>query len=132
MQVAIILIVVSLLCPAAWCASARDLIGTWEGEPKCTFPDSACHDERARYRIVADQKNPGKFNLLGYKVVNGDAVFMGTLECEYHGSQSTLTCTGHTARQDDWEFQVSGDTMTGTLKLGAEKALYRRITLRKK
>ena len=67
----------------------------------------------------------------GCKVVDGKPQFMGTLSCEYHPDQSLLTCTGHTAHQDAWEFQVSGDTMSGTLKIGPGKTLYRRISVHK-
>lgn len=67
----------------------------------------------------------------GCKVVDGKSQFMGTLSCDYHPDRSLLTCTGHTGRRDEWEFQVSGDTMSGTLKVGPEKTLYRRINVHK-
>jgi hypothetical protein len=35
-------------------------------------------------------------------------------------------------KQDDWEFHVSGKSMTGTLTVGPEKTLYCRITVRRK
>jgi hypothetical protein len=93
--------------------------------------DSPCHDEHALYRLAADKKNPALLNLDGYKIVNGSPQFMGTLVCQYHAEPSTLSCTGNTGKQDDWEFHVSGDTMTGTLTIGPAKQFYRRITLRK-
>jgi hypothetical protein len=128
----LIIIIVSLLFPAGWTApSAADIIGTWEGESKCTVPNSPCHDEHALYKIFADKKDPAKLSMEGYKVVNGDAQFMGTLTCEYRPSRSTLSCSAHTAKQDDWEFQISGSSMTGTLTIGSEKTLYRRMSLRK-
>jgi hypothetical protein len=108
-----------------------DVIGTWEGQSKCAVSGSACHDEHALYKIFADKKDPAKLSLDGYKVVNGEAQFMGTLTCEYRPAHSTLSCTASTAKQDDWEFQISGGTMTGTLTIGAEKTLYRRMSLRK-
>ncbi len=111
--------------------SAKDLIGTWEGESKCTTPNSPCHDEHALYKISADKQDSAKLSVDGYKVVSGEAQFMGTLTCEYHPVQATLRCTANTAEQDDWEFQISGDTMTGTLTIGPEKKLYRRMSLRK-
>jgi hypothetical protein len=54
---------------------------------------------------------------------------MGTIECRYNVNRSALSCTANTPKRDDWGFQVSGDTMTGTLTVGAEKALYRRISV---
>lgn len=123
--------VVSLLCSAAWCARNADPVGIWEGESKCTVPDSPCHDEQAQYRIAADKRDTTKFRLDGYKIVDGKPEFMGTLECDYRASQSALSCTAHTPKQDDWEFQISGEAMAGTLTIGAEKTVYRRITLHK-
>jgi hypothetical protein len=133
MRIAHAAIVVSLLCGAAWCASASaEVLGSWEGESKCAVTDSPCHDEHGRYRIRADKQNPAQLNLDADKVVDGSPVFMGTLACQYHAESATLRCTGNAAKPDDWEFHVSGDTMTGTLKIGAEKTLYRRIVARKK
>jgi hypothetical protein len=119
-----------VVCSTMWAAS-EDPVGTWEGESKCTVPDSPCHDEQALYRFTADKNDSAKLSLDAYKVVNGTPEFIGTLACEYRSGQSTVTCTGHTAKQDEWEFHISGDTMTGTLKIGSEKTLYRRITLRR-
>jgi hypothetical protein len=128
-------IAVFLLICQAWpqaAPGAATLIGSWEGESKCTVPDSPCHDEHALYRITVDNKDPAQLNIDGYKIVDGSSQFMGALLCQYHAHQATLSCTGNTSKQDDWEFQISGDSMTGTLTIGAEKKLYRRITVRKR
>jgi hypothetical protein len=126
------LIIVSLLFFAGWAfPSTTDIIGTWEGESKCAVPNSPCHDEHALYKISPDKKDPAKLSVDGYKVVNGEAQFMGALTCEYRAAQSTLSCTANTPKQDDWEFQISGGTMTGTLTIGPDKTLYRRMSLRK-
>ena len=126
------LIMAWTVCSAAFAASgATDLIGTWEGESKCAAPNSPCHDEHALYKIIADAKDSAKLNVDGYKVVNGAAQFMGSLHCEYRAAQSTMNCSANTAKQDAWEFQVSGTTMTGTLTIGPEKTLYRRMSLHK-
>lgn len=125
-------VVISCLCSAAWSASASaDVVGTWEGESKCTVADSPCHDEHVVYRIIGDKKHAARFTLAAFKLVNRKAEFMGEIGCEYHADRALLSCTGHTAKQDDWEFQVSQDIMTGTLKIGPEKAVYRRIAVRK-
>ena len=110
--------------------AAATLVGSWEGESKCTVPDSPCHDEHALYRITADKKNPAQLNIDGYKVVDGSPQFMGALSCQYHAEKANLSCTD--GKQADWEFHVSADTMTGTLTVGPEKTLYRRINVRKK
>lgn len=128
-------IAIFLAIPLAWSQAHPDsaaVIGAWEGESKCMVPDSPCHDEHALYRIKADKNKSAKLSVDGYKVINGSPEFMGSLTCDYDPGQSRLTCTANTPKHDDWEFHVSGDTMTGTLKVGAEKTLYRRITLRKK
>jgi hypothetical protein len=119
---------------AGWSLAARhteSLAGYWEGDSKCTDANSSCHDEHALYQISAEAKDSAILKMDGCKVVDGKPQFMGTLSCEYHAGQSLLTCTSHTARQDEWEFHVSGDTMSGTLKIGPEKTLYRRISVHK-
>src|ERR1700745_285666 len=102
MRISLGAIVVFLFICQAWeqeAAGTANVIGSWEGESKCTVPDSPCHDEHALYRITADKKNPAQLNIDGYKI---------------------------------GEFHVSGDSMTGRLALGADRTLYRRITVRKK
>jgi len=117
---------------ATWPASDNaEVVGTWEGESKCTVPNSPCRDEHVVYRIAAKKDNPATLTIDADKIVDGSAQFMGSLDCEYRANRSILSCTAHTPKQDDWEFQVSGEAMTGTLKLGVEKTLYRRVTLRK-
>jgi hypothetical protein len=110
--------------------AAEVFIGTWEGESKCTLPDSPCRDEHLVYRIAAGKK-PGQLTIDADKIVNGSPQFMGTIVCEIHAAQATLSCTGDSPKKDDWQFHVAGDTMTGTLTVGAEKQLYRRIAVRK-
>ena len=34
---------------------AAEILGTWEGESKCTIPDSPCHDEYVIYEIAPDK-----------------------------------------------------------------------------
>lgn len=113
--------------------SAKQLaavLGSWEGESKCMVADSPCHDEQVLYQITTDRKDPDHLNLDEYKIVDGSPDFIGTLECRYHAKQSALSCTGNTSRQDDWEFHVFGESMSGTLKIEGGK-LYRRIALHK-
>lgn len=108
------------------------MVGTWEGESKCTVPGSACHDEHVVYQISADKHSAGKLVIDGYKVVDGEQEFMGRLECVNQHDHATLSCSAHTPKKDDWEFKISGETMSGTLTVGDEKTLYRRIHVRKK
>ena len=117
---------------AATLASAADtppaITGTWEGESKCMVPTSPCHDEHVVYEIKEDAKAAGHFSIDAYKIVSGERAFMGTLPCRYPSDDGTLRCVGH--RPDDiWIFTVTGDHMAGTLTVGAERQLFRRVQI---
>jgi hypothetical protein len=114
-------------------SSPRDnseILGTWEGESKCTVPDSPCHDEHVIYEIAADKDTSDGLKMDGYKVVNGERVFMGTLRCEYQAAKKVLSCTSRGKDSDDWEYTLSGDTLRGTLTING-KTLFRKITTKK-
>ena len=103
------------------------VIGVWEGESKCTVPDSPCHDEHVIYTITA---GPGdELTSKADKVVNGERQYMGALPCRYETAAKRLTCVNEGAKPGDWVFIVSGDTMSGTLTLRNKHQLYRRIRL---
>jgi hypothetical protein len=126
-------LLLSICTSASSTSSAKaKLLGTWEGESKCAAADSACHDEHVIYRVATVKHDASKLALHGYKVVKGQLIFMGTLECQQYRDQATLSCTGNTPKKDAWEFKVSGRIMTGTLTVGEEKTLYRRINVKKK
>ena len=59
----------------------KGVLGTWEGESKCTVANSPCHDEHVIYRLAADKRDPNQVRLDAYKVVDGQQQFMGTLDC---------------------------------------------------
>lgn len=118
---------------AAASGSARDnseILGAREGESKCTVPDSPCRDEHVIYEIAADKDASGGLNMDGYKLVNGERVFMGTLRCEYQAAKKVLSCTSRGKDSDDWEYTLSGDTLEGTLTINS-KTLYRQITTKR-
>src|SRR5437879_13856087 len=55
---------------AAQSSSSRnhsDSLGAWEGESKCTVPDSPCHDEHVIYEIAADKTVPSGLKMDGDK-----------------------------------------------------------------
>ena len=119
-----------LLIGAAASLHAADtpaaILGTWEGESKCTVPNSPCHDEHVVYEVKADPKAADHFLIDAYKIVSGERDFMGTLACTYPAAPGVLRCIGR--RPDDvWLFNVTGDTMTGTLTIGTEKQLFRKV-----
>jgi len=124
------LLVPLLFALPAWPQSVKAVLGAWEGESKCTVPDSPCQDEHVLYQIVEDKKNPWQLNIDGYKIVDGSPVFMGTLTCSYESKAGALSCTSSSRDKDDWEFHVFGDAMSGRLVLDG-KRLYRRIALHK-
>lgn len=118
---------------AAASGSPRDnseILGAWEGESKCTAPDSPCHDEHVIYEIAAGKGASGGLKMDGYKVVNGKRVFLGTLRCEYQAATKVLSCTSRGKDSDDWEYTLSGDTLEGTLTING-KTVYRKITTKK-
>lgn len=107
--------------------SVKKVLGSWEGDSKCTVAGSPCHDERVLYQIAEDKKDPFQLNLDGYKIVEGAPEFMGTLTCQYSSKVGALSCTSSTKDKDDWEFHLMGDQMAGRLLLDDGKTLYRRI-----
>src|SRR5882672_10386152 len=64
-------------------ASDKAVLGSWEGDSKCTVPDSPCHDEHLLYQIAQDKKDPFQLNLDAYKIVEGAPDFVGTLTCHF-------------------------------------------------
>ena len=111
-------------------ADPAGLLGMCECESKCTVPDSPCHDEHVLYRIAADKQSPRRVTIDAYKIVKGEQQFMGTIDCEAP-RPTKLSCTTNNGRKNDWEFQTSGDTMTGTLTVNESKILYRKIWVRR-
>jgi hypothetical protein len=114
-------------------APAAEILGTWEGESKCTIPDSSCHDEHVIYEIAPDKDKAAlaPLKMDGYKVVKGERQFMGTLRCEYNSARKTLSCTFRNKDYDDWEYTLSGDTLQGTLTIDGGKTLFRRISVKR-
>jgi hypothetical protein len=110
-------------------ASDKAILGSWEGESKCTVPDSPCHDEHVLYQIAEDKKDPFLLSLDAYKIVEGVPDFMGTLTCHFQSKTAALSCTSSNKDKNDWEFHMTGDAMAGRLMIDQGKTLYRRITL---
>jgi len=108
--------------------SVKAVLGSWEGESKCTAPGSPCHDEHVLFQIAEDKKVSFQVNIDGYKIVDGSPEFMGTLACHYQSKAGALSCTSSNRDKDDWEFHLEGDAMAGRLIVEG-KTLYRRITL---
>jgi hypothetical protein len=112
--------------------SSAEILGTWEGESKCVMPSSPCRDEHVVYEIAEEKTATATLKVDGYKIVNGERQFMGTLRCNYNASAKNLSCTFRGKDNDDWEFILSGDTLQGTLTTESGKTLFRKITVKKK
>jgi len=124
-----VVILFVLWLPLARTQSVKAVLGSWEGDSKCTVADSPCHDEHVLYQIATDKKDPFQLNLDAYKIVDGAPDFIGTLACTYQSKVGALSCTSGSRENDDWEFHVMGDTMAGRLLIDDGKTLYRRIIL---
>jgi len=110
-------------------ADKKAVLGSWEGDSKCTVADSPCHDGHVLYQIAEDKKDPFQLNIDAYKIIEGTPDFMGTLGCHYESKTGALSCTSSNKDNDDWEFHVMGDAMAGRLLIDHGKTLYRRVTL---
>ena len=108
------------------------ILGTWEGESKCTVPDSPCHDEHVVYEI---KPMGDKATIAGYKIVKGEKLYMGDLVCAQPSPDGTFHCSidrPSKNRTDDWVFQVKGRKMDGTLYMDPERTVFRKIHVEKK
>jgi len=113
---------------ATWAADVSQVLGTWEGQSLCTVPSSPCHNEHVVYHI---RKAAGDDLVIGaYKIVDAREEFMGDIRCRYQPDR--LSCSFRTPEEDDWEFLISGKHMDGTLVIGKEKTLYRKVSVDKK
>jgi hypothetical protein len=112
-------------------SSLAEMIGTWEGESKCTIPDSPCRDEHVIYEIALDKTTSGGLKMDAFKVLNGKRDFMGTLRCECDSVKKTLSCTSRGKSFDDWEYALAGDTLQGILTINSGKTLYRKINVKR-
>jgi hypothetical protein len=125
------LVLLAMLSSAPSGSSETNVVlGTWEGESKCTVPDSPCHDEH----VILEFKRDGetKLSLDAYKIVNGEKQFMGTLTCQLPKDYE-ISCTfAEGKRLNDWVYKFDDKKMTGTLYMDKERTVYRRINVAKR
>jgi hypothetical protein len=112
------------------CGSTRatTVVGTWEGDSTCQVAGSRCKNEHNVYVVRAADDGGMPLSLDGYKVVNGERLYMGTLDCRHHEAARALHGVNVAGT---WDFTIDGATMTGTLTV-PEGRVYRRIVMRKK
>jgi hypothetical protein len=120
--------VLFLLLVPTLMAQSKGAVGQWEGESICTVKNSPCHDEHVIYRITRDSSAVQKLKIAAYKIVNGDELYMGDLDCRYVTEASEFRCQNKPT--DLWVYNVNGDIMTGTLTINGS-TLYRRINLKR-
>jgi hypothetical protein len=120
----LILLIVSCIHAIAEQKNA-EVIGTWEGESRCTVRPSPCNDEHVIYDI-AKTDGGDQLKISMDKVVDGKRLNMGELPCSYESP--VLKCTH---ARGNWEFAVEGKKMTGTLRL-TDGTIYRRILAAKR
>ena len=102
--------------------------GTWKGTSICQVKNSPCHDEQVVYYISKDSSGNNRFQVKGYKIVEGKEDFMGALNFIYDSNKETFICIDE-PRNARWEFQRKGGEMQGKLIHGNE--LSRIINLKK-
>ena len=66
-----LVVILSCLLRPAWPQSVKTVLGSWEGESKCTVPNSPCHDEQVLYQIAQDKRDPWQLSVDGYKIIDG-------------------------------------------------------------
>jgi hypothetical protein len=110
--------------------STGDFLGAWEGESKCTVPDSPCHDEHVVYDVKP--KNQGA-SIDMYKIIAGEKQFMGTVECNKPENRSISCTIPNRNRKNDWVFTLSDEKeLEGTLYMDEVRTVYRKIHVAKK
>ena len=110
---------------------SASFIGTWEGESKCTVPDSPCHDEHVVYEIKS-KGDAGETTIDAFKIVKGEKQFMGTIDCAPRKDQTVSCRFNGNSRPNEWVFIQNGTTVDGTLYLDKERTVFRKIHIIKK
>jgi hypothetical protein len=124
-----------LCASAASGLSAKDLVGEWTGESKCTGNNPSCHDEIVRYRFSEIKDNTAKVHLAADKQVNGEWDFMGEFDFDIDVAKSILTAEfkiPRTGGRGVWSFTVASDKIDGTLTVYPEDEIGRRVHVERK
>jgi hypothetical protein len=119
------IVLMALFAPAA--SDLSGFLGKWRGDSSCVARNTACHDETVVYRLSRLLNKPGYVSVRADKIVNGNAINMGTLEFRHHPTQQMLVCE---YSQGVWRLKLNGERMEGRLTLqdGTE---FRRVTLQR-
>ena len=105
---------------------STSLVGDWRGDSICHVRTSACKDEKALYHFKKLDDRPNHFYVEADKIVNGEAVQMGTIECSFAPEKHAVSCS---APRFTVQLTLNGKSLTGTMNL-PDGTLWRNITLR--
>jgi hypothetical protein len=108
-------------------AQQAGLTGVWRGESICMQQGTACKNEHVLYYVDAIPDHPDQVQIRADKIVNGEAITMGT--SAWHVDADRHTVEWKTPRQV-WLFSFSGTHMEGTLKL-SDGTVVRKASLQK-
>ena len=122
MNPALLIIAVALATTTAGDA----LVGNWRGDSICVVRPSACVDEKALYH-VKKLGQPDRYSVQADKIVNGQAIDMGTFGCEYASDKQALTCQ---LPKGAVHLALRGTRLEGTMNL-TDGTLWRNISLEK-
>jgi hypothetical protein len=103
------------------------LVGDWRGDSICVVKPSACNDEKALYHIKKLGDQSSRFSLQADKIVNGQAVEMGSMECSFAPAKHELMCS---TPKLVLHLTLNGKSLDGTMNL-ADGTVWRNITLRR-
>lgn len=104
-------------------ASDTSLTGTWKGTSICQVKNSRCHDETVVYYITRAE-GTDLFNISASKIINGQELDMGILECKLDRKNNRLLST---SGNNVWTFHFRDKTVEGTLY--SDGVLYRIVKL---
>lgn len=105
---------------------STSLVGNWRGNSICQVRTSACKDEKALYHFKELNDRPNHFYVEADKIVNGEAVQMGTIECSFAPEKHAVSCS---TPKFTVQLTLNGKSLTGTMNL-PDGTLWRNITLR--
>jgi hypothetical protein len=121
-------LVLMVLALVAFPQSDPDQVaGVWRGESRCALERTACVNETVVYYITAIPDKADVVSIRADKIVDGQALTMGTGEWKHDAARHLLTWD--TPRQT-WLLKIEGNAIVGTLTL-ADKTIVRRVTLKK-
>ena len=124
-----LLVLFTTLCAGAQKteSGADSPAGVWRGESLCTSGAPSCHDEKVVYYIEPVADKPDTMLIRADKIVDGQAITMGSGPWKYDRAKQTLSME---MQGRLWLLRISGKRIDGTLTM-PDKVVFRRMTLTK-